>query len=63
MNLNIKGRVGSFQFGYNAEGKCEWYVINRDTGAIVDRAESMNAASKRAEYHDMMQKNGEPAYL
>lgn len=63
MNMNIKGAVGNFQYGLNKDGKCDWYVINRETGETVDRSENMNGAMKKAKYHDMMEKNGEPAYF
>lgn len=63
MNLSIKGSVGNFQYGLNKDGKLDWYVINRETGEVVYRTENMNGAMRKAEYHDMMQKNGELAYF
>lgn len=56
MQLSIKGAVGNFQYGLNKDGKCDWYVIDRETGEVVDRAENMNGAMKKAEKHHMLSK-------
>lgn len=51
MQLSIKGAAGRFQYGLNKDGKCDWYVIDRETGEVVCHAENMNGAMKKAEKH------------
>lgn len=56
MNLAIKGAVGKFQYALNKDGKCDWYVIDRETGDVIDRAENMSTAASKAKHHYEMSK-------
>lgn len=57
--INIKGRAGDFEFGYETEAKCQWIIRNRQTGEIVGQARNMSDASGIAQRQYFLAKNPE----